>query len=117
MIVENIIKSDLKHCAHALKLKEKENNPSFLIAFNKRKKRRNSAIQTTWKMENATATLERQNKSRMTILEEVRNGSCTDDCAERCLLQAKNTLQLSGFDPNEFAAAIGNLLEKGRGKT
>ena len=34
-------------------------------------------------MKNATATLERQNKDRMTILEEIRNGSSIDDCAER----------------------------------
>ena len=50
----------------------------------------------------------------MTILEEVRNGNCTDDCAERWLLPAKNTLQLNGREPNEFAAAIRNLLEKCR---
>ena len=67
-------------------------------------------------MTNATATLERQNKDRMTILEEIRNGSSTDDCAERWLLQTKNTLQLNGLDPNEFAAAIRNLIEKGRDK-
>ena len=67
-------------------------------------------------MKNATAILERQNKNRMTILEEVYNGSCTDDCAERWLLQAKNTLQLNGLDPKEFAATIRNLIEKGRGK-
>ena len=63
-------------------------------------------------MKNATAILERQNKNRMTILEEVYNGSCKDDCAERWLLQAKNTLQLNGHEPNEFAAVIRNLLEK-----
>ena len=67
-------------------------------------------------MESVTATLERQNKNRMTILEEVRNGSCTDDCAERWLLQAKSTLKLNGLDPNEFAPATRNLIEKGRGK-
>ena len=117
VIVENNIKKDLKLCIHALKLKEKQNNPLlFNCVFNKDEKRRNSAIQTVWKMKNATATLERQNKNRMTILEEVRNGSCTDDCAERWLLHAKNTLQLNGLDPNEFAAAIRNLIEKGRGK-
>ena len=117
VIVENNIKSDLKLCAHGLKVKEKENNPLlFNYVFNKDEKRWNSAIQTAWKMKNATAILERQNKNHMTILEEVCNGSCTDDCAERWLLQAKNTLQLNGLDPNEFAAAIRNLLEKGRGK-
>ena len=31
-------------------------------------------------------------------------------------LQAKNTLQLNGLDGKEFAAAIRDLLEKGRGK-
>ena len=117
VIVENNIKSDLKLCAHAEKLKEKESNPLlFNYVFNKDEKRRNSTIQTAWKMKNATATLEHQNKNRMTILEEVRNGSCTDDCAERWLLHAKNTLQLNGLDPNEFAAAIRNLIEKGRSK-
>ena len=35
-------------------------------------------------MKNATVILERQNKN-MTILEEVRNGKCSDDCAERWL--------------------------------
>ena len=54
------------------------------------------------------------NKNGMTILEEVRNGNCRDDCAERWLLPAKNTLQLNGREPNEFAAAIRNLLEKCR---
>ena len=67
-------------------------------------------------MKNATATLERQNKNCMTILEEVRNGSCSDDCAERWLLQAQNTLQLNGLDLNKFTAAIRNRIEKGRGK-
>ena len=67
-------------------------------------------------MKNATATLERENKNRMAILEEVRSGCCTDDCAERWLLQAKSTLWLNGLDPNEFTVAITNLLEKGRGK-
>ena len=66
-------------------------------------------------MKNATAIPERQNKNRMTILEEVYNGSCTDDCAERWLLQAKNTLQLNGRETNKFAAAIRNLLEKCQG--
>ena len=32
------------------------------------------------------------------------------------VLQAKNTLQLNGLDGKEFAAAIRDLLEKGRGK-
>ena len=49
-------------------------------------------------------------------LKEVCNGSCTNDCVEWWLLPAKNTLQLNGLDPNEYAAAIWNLLEKGRGK-
>ena len=61
-------------CAHALKLKEKKNNPLlFNYVFNKDEKRRNSAIQTAWKMKNATAMLERQNKNFMTILEELCN--------------------------------------------
>ena len=52
VITENNIKSDLKLCAHTLKLKEKENNPFlFNYVFNKDEKRRNSAIQTAWKME------------------------------------------------------------------
>ena len=51
----------------------------------------------------------------MSILEEVRNGNCADDCAERWLLQAKNTLQLNGRETNKFAAAIRNLLEKCQG--
>ena len=67
-------------------------------------------------MKNVTVTLERQNKNRMTILKEVRNGSCTDDCAERWLLQAKSSLQLNGLDLNEFAPATRNLIEKDRGK-
>ena len=114
LIVQNNIKSNLKLCPHALKIKEKENNPLFFNGvFNKDEKRWNSAIQTTWKMKNATATLERQKKNRMTILEEATNGSCTDDCAKGWLLQAKNTLQLNGLDPNQFAAAIRNFLEKG----
>ena len=52
----------------------------------------------------------------MTIVEEVCNGACTGDCAERWYLQTKSTLQLNGLDPNEFAAAIRNLTEKGRDK-
>ena len=117
VIVESNIKSDFKLCAYALKLKEKENNSLlFNYIFSKDEKRRNSAIQFAWKMKNATAILEPQSKNHITILEEVRNGKCSDDCTEKWLLQTKNTLQLNGLDPNEFAAAIRNLLEKGRGK-
>ena len=64
VIVERNIKSDLKLCAYTLKLKGKENNPLFFNSvFNKDEKRQNSAIQTVWKMKNATATLEYQNKT------------------------------------------------------
>ena len=52
----------------------------------------------------------------MTILQEVRNWSSTDNGAERWLLQDQNTLQLNGLDPNEFAAAIRNFIKKGCGK-
>ena len=52
----------------------------------------------------------------MTILQEVRSGSCTGDFAERWLLLAKHILQLNDLDSNEFSAAIRNLLEKGCGK-
>ena len=88
MIVETNIKSDINLCTHALKLKEKENNPLiFNCVFKKDKKRQNYAIHTAWNMK--PTTVERWNKSRSAILEEVRNVSCKEDCAGRQLLQTK----------------------------
>ena len=70
------------------------------------------ALQVGWEMEEAPAKLERNQKTRMEILQE----ECVSTCNKKWLTIAKDILQRNSIPEADFTEAVRNLLVKGRGK-
>ena len=73
-------------------------------------------IDTAWEMKHAKDKLERSQKSRMEILEEVLAEECVADCNGNWYYSAHETLEKNGIEKSTFANAVLDLLDKGRGK-
>ncbi len=67
-------------------------------------------------METAVTILERRNISRMSVVEATLEESCVDGCDMIWINSAKEVLRNNKVNAYVFAAAIRDLLEKGRGK-
>ena len=57
------------------------------------KKTLNDLIGSTWEMQNAKTTLEREKTSRMQVLEKVRLSSCVDVCDMEWYICSRDILQ------------------------
>ena len=73
-------------------------------------------LKTTWDMFNAQAKLDRSRKTRLELLTEAAEGECVDGCEGNWLRLAEKVLTTNGIELTEFATAVYNLLDKGRGK-
>ena len=74
-------------------------------------------IATTWKMNEAVSAVKRESRSRMeTIRNQAENGNCVEGCAGEWLTCANEVLKQNNVHPCVFAAALRDLLLKGRGK-
>ena len=73
-------------------------------------------LKTTWDMFNAQAKLDRSRKTRLELLTEAAEGECVDGCEGNWLRLAEEVLTTNGIELTEFATAVYNLLDKGRGK-
>ena len=68
-------------------------------------------------MENASKTLERENKSRMSLIRQSESeAQCVDGCNSRWEECALQVLKQNNVHPCVFASAVRDLLEKGRRK-
>lgn len=116
-ITKNNIKTDLWLCRHAM-IELNESNNLFLSDFimTKDDKRRNSMIATAWKLNTAAAVIERNNKSRLQILDESLSKLRIPGCASRWLTQTQDTLFKNDIDINLFTTAVKTTLVQGRGK-
>jgi len=83
--------------------------------LNNNSKTINEIIENTWKMQNAGNILTRQNKPRMDLIREtVEKGICPDQC--QWLECARQVLSQNDINIYVYAAALRELLTKGRGK-
>lgn len=74
-------------------------------------------ISCTWKMKNATSILQREKMPRMTLIRQsLRDIQCVDSCGGNWLKCALEVLKQNHVHPYVFAAAVRELLERGRGK-
>ena len=73
-------------------------------------------IATARKLNTTTAVIERNNKSRLEILEKIFTQPCILGCASWWLTQAQDTLPKNDIDINLFSTAVKTVLVKGRGK-
>ena len=74
------------------------------------------ALQVGWEMEEAPGKLERNQKTRMEILQEFLQEECASTCNKKWLTIAKDILQRNSISDADFTEAVRNLLVKGRGK-
>ena len=73
-------------------------------------------ITTTWKMEKAATNIQRQQKHRMDIIRETLQKECVEECSGNWYRCALEVLQGNNVESVAFAAAMRELLTKGRGK-
>ncbi|CAB4040019.1 Hypothetical predicted protein, partial [Paramuricea clavata] len=84
--------------------------------YNQTPKKLNDLIATAWKMEMAATILERLNMLRMSVVETALEENCVDGCDTIWIKCGKEVLRNNKVNAYVFAAAICDLLEKGRGK-
>ncbi len=73
-------------------------------------------ITTTWKMDEAKSSIEREKRPRMATITREAEGDCVEGCDGEWLTCAKEVLRQNSLHPYVFAAAVRELLVKGRGK-
>ena len=105
---------ELYALANEQKLEGKTDLASFVLG--KSQKAINELISSAWKMNDAAANLARSKTSRMERLEQALQGICVEGCQGQWLVCAKEVLKNNGVSLFFFAAAVRELLEKGRGK-
>ena len=103
---------------HALAHDQKKNGKTDLAEFivNRTPRVVSNVINTAWEMEEANARLERSKKSRMTLLEEAREGVCVVGCNSLWSVFAEEVLRNNNIAVKMFCTAIHELIKKGRGK-
>lgn len=118
IIINYELKTDLQLCAFAEEQEsEGKDDLSKWILARPSKKKREEVIETVWYKHNAPAQLARQKKTRIELLRERKAGVCVDGCVDKAWFRlALATLANNQIGSTEFAVAVRELLEKGRGK-
>lgn len=116
MAVQKGIKSRLELLS--LANQQKKDGKTDLAEFiaNRGYKAVEEAIRIGWEMEEAPAKLERNNKTRMEILQEFLQVECVSGCNKQWLSIAKDILRRNSIPEAAFTEVVRNLLVKGRGK-
>ena len=116
LLLKNGIKRDIELLALANTQKAEGICDLAEFVLGKSDKSLKELIACTWKMENASKTLQRENKSRMSLIRQSKSeAQCVDGCNgnwQECALQV---LKQNNVHPYFFASAVRDLLEKGRG--
>ena len=115
-IIEKNIKDDRE--LYALAQEQKEEGKDDLAAFilGRSQKSVNELISSAWKMKDAAATIARSQASRISRIQTALAGQCTPDCKGQWFMCAKQVLRNNDVNVYVFAAAVRELLIKGRGK-
>ena len=117
-IVQKGIKSDIELMVLDKQQDEEGKVDLAQFIFNQEPKKLNDLIVTAWKMEMAPTILARRNVLRMSIIGNALEEDCVNvnDCDNTWIQCAKEVLRNNKINAYVFAAAIRELLEKGRGK-
>lgn len=116
-LLQNEIKRDVELLALANEQKEEGKQDLAEYILGKSEKGLQELIATTWKMSEAKSAIQRESRSRMeTIRNQVENGNCVERCAGEWLTCANEVLKQNNVHPYVFAAALRDLMHKGRGK-
>ena len=123
IIIENNVKDDMTLCYLGSQCAD-AGQPELYnwIMDNPMKRQRLNVIETAWSINNAVDTFERQNKSRIAILEEHLNAEHAVDedngitCDGKWLRSAIQILQRNNISCEEWQLRIRNCLQYGRNK-
>ena len=116
VIVEKNIKSrtELLSLARKQKMEGKTDIAEFIV--NRGAKVVAEVLETAWELENSEEHLQRTRKSRIELLQEVKEGECVENCSGQWLACARQVLDKNGVSLQFFGQTVLELLEKGRGK-
>lgn len=115
-VVLKCIKSDIELMVLAKQQEEEGKVHLAQFIFNQAPKKLNDLIATAWRMEMALTILARRNVLRMSVIGNALEEDCVNDCDKTWIQSAKEVLRNNKINAYVFAAAIRELLEKGRGK-
>ena len=107
-------RTELLALAHEQKSDGKSDLAEFLM--NRGNRVVEKVISTAWDMERSSEVLRRSKMSRIEILQKYVEDPCTEGCNGRWLQCAEQILLWNNVSREAFSEAVGNLLEKGRGK-
>ena len=114
LLLKNGIKRDIELLALA-NTQKAERKCDFVLG--KSDKSLKELITCTWKMENASNMLQRENKSRMSLARQSKSeAQCVDGCNGKWQECALQVLKQNNGHPYVFASAVRDPLEKGHGK-
>lgn len=114
-LVENNIKTENQFMAIAKS--RLDNGQSDIYDFiTSRPKGISDLIRVTWKIEEASALVERESKSRMEIIHEFSNKTCVENCNGDWLTCAREVLRNNNINIYVFSDALRQAIEKGRQK-
>ena len=116
IIVSNSVKTltELQAIAFEQKEEGKTDLAEFLIARNPRAVA--DILTTAWEIEGAKDKLERASKTRLTLLNEAKEGECEEGCHGQWIRQATEILHNNNISEQDFTSSVRDLLVKGRGK-
>ncbi len=116
VIIKKNIRSDTELLALAKEQKEegKMDLPNFILS--KSSKAMNELINVSWKMETAPKSIARNKQNRMEVLFQCVEEECKEGCVGQWLVCAREVLRNNGVNAYVYAAAVRELLVKGRGK-
>ena len=115
-LVKQNIKRDTELFAAAQKRKDEGQLDLANFVLSNSSKVLNELIAKTWKMQTASANLDREQKARMDILREQLSEDCCPGCNKLWLKCAMEVLRNNKIHPFVFAHALRDLLINGRGK-
>ena len=115
MVVNNIRReSELMSIANKRHAEGQKDIYNFIM--NKTPKALSELISTTWKLQEAPQTVQRETKSRISILERFLEEDCVPTCGGEWFDCAKEVLLKNGINIYVFTSALRECIKKGRQK-
>lgn len=115
-MIKNNIHRDTELMAAANQRKKEGEKDLVNFILGKSPKHLSDLIENVWRIENATALLERENKPRMELIHTSLKIECATGCERQWLQCALEVLHLKRINKYVFAAAVREALVLGRGK-
>ena len=121
IILQNKLKSDKQLYAFArAQAKEGKMDLQSYLYKHPNPKSHTDLITTVWRIENSEETLDRDNKTRLEILQEAKLKGCSEEGEKKCagswFKAAVETLENNGIEQKRFSGLVLNSIINGRGK-